>query len=98
MTTVAEDAERHERLRNEVIRELVETEVAYVDHLKTIVQVPFFFAPTFLPSFSAKQLLTPKIYFKYMRLSNRSSWTPSRSSRVRSSTRPKCRIYSPTSL
>lgn len=35
----AEDAERHERLRNEVMRELVETEVAYVEHLKTIVQV-----------------------------------------------------------
>jgi len=34
-----EDAERHERLRNEVMKELVETEVSYVEHVKTIVQV-----------------------------------------------------------
>jgi len=33
------DAEKHERMRNEVIRELVETESAYVEHLRTIVQV-----------------------------------------------------------
>ena len=34
-----EEIERHERLRNEVMKELVETEANYVEHLKVIVEV-----------------------------------------------------------
>ncbi|KAL6073123.1 RhoGEF domain containing protein [Balamuthia mandrillaris] len=47
-----EEWEKHERLRNEVIKELVETESAYVDHLSTIVEV-------FVEPIKEKNILTP---------------------------------------